>query len=135
LYTLLPHDALPASSLSSLIPPLKVGLADDQEIRLLSLLSLHKAIETQPATMGPLLPSFIEPFKKLLNQKPREQAVKQELERMEEGIRGVVRLGLDVQRRWPEGVGHEWAEWWTNVKQENAAVIKGVEQEGQVDRS
>ena len=70
-----------------------------------------------------------------LTQKPREQAVKQELERMEEGIRGVIRLGLDVQRRWPEGVGNEWGEWWAVVKQENAAVIKGVEQEGQVDRT
>jgi cullin-associated NEDD8-dissociated protein 1 len=134
LYTLLPHPTVPSTTVPSLLPPLRAGLADEGEIRLLALLSLHKAIETHPGTMAPLLPSFIEAFSKVLAQKPREAAVKQEVERMDEGIRGVIRLGLDVQRRWPEGVGAEWATWWAEVKTEQGPVIKTVEAEGQAER-
>jgi cullin-associated NEDD8-dissociated protein 1 len=134
MYTLVPHPTVPSTTIPDFLRPLREGLADEGEIRLLALLSLHKAIETHPGTMAPLLPSFIEPFRKLLAQKPREAAVKQEVERMDEGIRGVIRLGLDVQRRWPEGVGSEWMTWWSEVKMEQGSVIKAVEAEGLAER-
>jgi cullin-associated NEDD8-dissociated protein 1 len=64
-----------------------------------------------------------------LRTKPREQAVKQELERLDESQRGVVKVGLDVQKKYPEGVGNDWAEWWNHVKTEQAFLVKQVEEE------
>ncbi|KAF2663490.1 ARM repeat-containing protein [Microthyrium microscopicum] len=130
LYTLFSSPVLPTSKLNQLIEPLIRGVADDNEIRLLSLLSLHKAIENFPTTMAPLVPSFIDPFKVVMKTKPREQAVKQEIERIEEGLRGVIRFGLDVQKRYPEGVGSTaWADWWSSVRSEHSVLLKSTEEE------
>jgi cullin-associated NEDD8-dissociated protein 1 len=108
-------------------------MLDDQEIRLLSLLSLHKALEVHPVSrIGPLLPIFIEDFKKILGSKPRDQAVKQELERMEEGKRGVIKIGLDALHRFPEGLPQEWLEWWYAARAENTALIRSVEEESKL---
>lgn len=95
----------------------------------MSLLSLHKAIEVFPAATLPLLPQFIEPLKQILKTKPRENAVKQEIERLDESQRGVVRLALDVQKRYPEGVGPAWTDWWASVKQEQPQLVRQVEEE------
>lgn len=115
--------------LTTLVAPLVLGVGEDNEIRILSLLSLHKSMEVFPAATAPLLSQFLEPFKLILRTKPREQAVKQELERMEESQRGVVKIGLEVQQRYPDGVGSSWADWWTNVRTEQASLVKQIEEE------
>jgi cullin-associated NEDD8-dissociated protein 1 len=133
LYTLIPHPALPVSTLPQVLQPVRSGMLDDQEIRLLSLLSLHKALEVHSiARIGPLLPTFIDDFKKILGVKPRDQAVKQELERMEEGKRGVVKIALDATQRFPEGLPKEWLEWWTAARVEHAALVRSVEDEAKM---
>src|ERR1700759_2249038 len=85
LYALVSHPNLTPSSLQQLLSAVHDGLKDDPEIRLLALLSLQKAIEVHATSViTPLLPAFVEPFKSIIGAKPREQAVKQEIERMEE---------------------------------------------------
>jgi cullin-associated NEDD8-dissociated protein 1 len=120
--------------LPTLIVPLITGVSEDNEIRILSLLSLHKAMEVFQAATAPLLPQFIDPFKTILRTKPREQAVKQELERLDESQRGVIKVGLEVQKRYPEGVGQTWSEWWANVRTEQTYLLKQVEEESREGR-
>jgi cullin-associated NEDD8-dissociated protein 1 len=111
------------------------GLKDEPEIRKLALLSLEKAIDLHPpATIMPLLPAFVDPFKTIAAAKPREQAVKQEIERIEEGTKGVIRVALEVQRKFPDGVGVEWAEWWSSLRSEMAGVVRQVEEEMSLER-
>jgi cullin-associated NEDD8-dissociated protein 1 len=118
----------------TLLPPLHAGLSDDAEIRLLALLSLHKAVEAHAAATRPLLPSFVDAFKKLMAATQSEHALRQETDRLDEGKRGAVRLALEVQRRYPDGVGTEWADWWANVRSEHATLVRAVEEEGRADR-
>jgi cullin-associated NEDD8-dissociated protein 1 len=132
---LVSHPNITPSSLQQLLSAVHDGLKDDPEIRLLALLSLQKAIEVHLAsTVTPLLPAFVEPFKSIIGAKPREQAVKQEIERMEEGSKGVVRVALDVQRRFPDGVGPEWAEWWNSARTEHGILVRSVEEEVGMER-
>jgi len=126
LYTLFSHPILPASSLPSLIAPLVAGISDDAEIRLLSLLSLSKAMENFPGATQPLIGQFIEPFRSFVKTKPKESAVKQEIERLEEGQKAVVKVGVEIQKRYPEGLGPEWAAFWTSLQNEHGAMMKAV---------
>jgi cullin-associated NEDD8-dissociated protein 1 len=82
----------------------------------------------------PLLPAFVEPFKTIAAAKPREQAVKQEIERIEEGSKGVIRVALEVQRKFPDGVGPEWADWWASTRSEMTGVVRQVEEEMSLER-
>ena len=135
LYALVSHPNLTPSSLQQLLSAVHDGLKDDPEIRLLALLSLQKAIEVHATSViTPLLPAFVEPFKSIIGAKPREQAVKQEIERMEESSKGVVRVALDVQRRFPDGVGPEWAEWWNAARAEHSILVRSVEEEAGLER-
>jgi hypothetical protein len=63
-----------------------------------------------------------------------EHQLRQEGDRLEETRRGVVRLALEAQRRFPEGVGAEWASWWAVARSEYAPVVRAVEEEGRTDR-
>jgi cullin-associated NEDD8-dissociated protein 1 len=72
---------------------------------------------------------FVDQFRSIVDAKPKENAVKQEIERMDESRRGVVRLGLDAQRRYPEGLGQEWADWWNDVRKEHGQLLRALEAE------
>jgi cullin-associated NEDD8-dissociated protein 1 len=128
-HTLFSNNAVPSSILTSLFAPLNSALGDDAEIRQLTLLTLSKAVDVRSSTVYPYLPNFLEHFRKIVDAKPKENAVKQEIERMEESKRGVVRLGLEATKKYPQGLGGDWMEWWSRVRNENQALVKAVESE------
>ena len=130
IYTLFSTPIVPSTVISAQFEPLHQALSDDAEIRQLTLLTLLKAIEVHSSTTLNYLPGFVDQFRKIVDAKPKENAVKQEIERMEESRRGVIRLGLDAQRRYPEGLGQEWTEWWNQVRKEHAQLVKFAETEG-----
>lgn len=49
---------------------------------------------------------------------------------MNEGYRGVIRVALDVQRKYPDGIGQDWETWWNTVKTEHAPLLRSVQDEG-----
>jgi cullin-associated NEDD8-dissociated protein 1 len=111
------------------------GLTDDPEIRLLAITSLQKAIEVHPASaITPLLVAYIEPFKAIISTKPKDQAVKQEIERMEDLSKAVIRVALDIQRRFPDGLAMEYLEWWNNARNEHSVLVRSVEEESNMSR-
>jgi cullin-associated NEDD8-dissociated protein 1 len=74
----------------------------------------------------------VEPFKTLLAQKPKENAVKQEIERIAEEQRHVVRVSLLLAKQWPDesaDSGRAWGMYWESVKKEFSQLVKLVEDE------
>lgn len=153
LYTLLSHPALPSSFVPTLLPPLHAALPADEEMHLLALLALHKAIEAHPYAVRAQLPTFVEGLKAVMKGKAgaaganstgaqppaggparNEHQLRQEGDRLDETCRGVVRLALEAQKKFPEGCGPEWAAWWALVRSEYAPIVRAVEEEGRTDR-
>lgn len=114
----------------AILPALRSGLVDDQEIQLISLLSLHKAIDIHPqSAIAPSLPSFIGLFAQIVDARARDTAVKQELERMDEGRLGVIKLALHINHRYTEGLPQQYTEWWKSVREHQAPLLKSIDAE------
>jgi hypothetical protein len=121
-------------------------------MHLLALLALHKAVEAHPAAVRHQLPSFVDGLKRVMQGKAsaaanstgapapgaaparNEHQLRQEGDRLDETRRGVVRLALEAQRKFPEGSGEEWAKWWSAVRSEHGPIVRTVEEEGRTDR-
>jgi cullin-associated NEDD8-dissociated protein 1 len=65
-----------------------------------------------------------------MDARPKENAVKQEIERMDEAKRGVIRLSLDALKKYPGGISKEWTDWWNQVRQDHPQLLKAAEAEG-----
>jgi cullin-associated NEDD8-dissociated protein 1 len=126
IYTLFSIATLPAPIIAAQFTALHAALSDDAEVKQLTLLTLQKAVELHPDTTFRYLSGFVDQFRKIVDAKAKENAVKQEIERMEETKRGVLRLALDASRKYPTGISSEWAEWWTQVGKEHANILKEV---------
>lgn len=107
-------------------------MTDDHDIRDLCTLLLHRLIILSPAETASRLDNFVEPFRSILGNKPKENAVKQEIERIQEEQRHVVRVSLVLAKRWPDEsaeVGRSWEGYWEWVRKEFGSVVKGAEDE------
>eukprot|EP00735_Rhodelphis_limneticus_P008700 TRINITY_DN21_c0_g1::TRINITY_DN21_c0_g1_i1::g.14884::m.14884 TRINITY_DN21_c0_g1::TRINITY_DN21_c0_g1_i1::g.14884 ORF type:complete len:1250 (+),score=378.72,sp/Q5R6L5/CAND1_PONAB/40.08/0.0,TIP120/PF08623.5/2.3,TIP120/PF08623.5/2e+02,TIP120/PF08623.5/0.78,TIP120/PF08623.5/1e-46,HEAT_2/PF13646.1/3.2,HEAT_2/PF13646.1/8.4,HEAT_2/PF13646.1/2.8,HEAT_2/PF13646.1/3.4e+03,HEAT_2/PF13646.1/38,HEAT_2/PF13646.1/0.13,HEAT_2/PF13646.1/0.15,HEAT_2/PF13646.1/0.00035,HEAT_2/PF13646.1/0.00015,HEAT_2/PF13646.1/0.07 len=78
----------------SFLPHVKNGLLDHHDIKLLSYLVLIKAASTPAITpwMLPMLDDLVDPLREIIVAKPKENAVKHEIERFEEQSRSAVRV-------------------------------------------
>ncbi|KAH8925209.1 TIP120-domain-containing protein [Atractiella rhizophila] len=63
---------------------ISAALTDEDEIKVLAYLMLIKLSDVAPAAVVPRLDGFSQPFIDVLNQKPKESSVKQEIEKMQE---------------------------------------------------
>jgi cullin-associated NEDD8-dissociated protein 1 len=85
-----------------------------------------------PTETASRLDNFVEPFKTILAQKPKENAVKQEIDRIAEEQRHVVRVSSVLAKRFPDEsaeAGRQWGGYWEWVRKEFSAVVKTVEEE------
>ena len=69
-----------------------IGLEDEHEIRVLCNLMLTKLIVLDPEEMVRRLDSIAERFRAVLSFKPKENAVKQEVEKANEASKGVLKV-------------------------------------------
>jgi cullin-associated NEDD8-dissociated protein 1 len=83
---------------------------------------------------APLIGKFVGPFHAYIKTKPRETAVKQEIERLEEGQKAVIKVGLEIQKRYPEGLGPAWSDFWTMIRNEHAPLLRAVDDDGRDTR-
>lgn len=88
------------------------GITDDHDIRALSCLMVSKlALVAREETIK-RLDLIADAMKKVLGEKPKDNAVKQELERHKEGVRGVIKVAVALQKEVGQGLqGATAAKW------------------------
>ena len=111
------------------------GIADNHEIKILCCLVLSKLLVLAPAeSTRRSLDVLSQHFRTVLAFKPKDTAVKQELEKLAEEVRAVVKVSLAVNGvvGGEGGVeGRAWRDYFEWVRREFGGVLKGaVEEEG-----
>ena len=112
------------------------AIPDDHDIRTLALLMLTKLIALAPGETLQYLPALADKFRGVLSQKPKENAVKQEIEKMQEASKGVIRASLECDRAFPsagvgDGAGEQgiWKQYIDWMKKEFAQVVRSIAEE------
>lgn len=133
LYTLVETPrALPFLSYPSLFDRIQDGISDDHDIRTLSSLMLSHLSDLDPDEAKRRLPSLADQFKKVLELKPKENAVKQEIEKINEANAAVIRTSLELSGKFrsaatsgePEMIG--WKNYLEYMNREHAAMVKNI---------
>lgn len=112
------------------------GLGDDYDIKTLSNLMLTKLIVLDPDETSRRLDSIGEKFQATLSTKLKESAVKQEVEKLQEAAKDVLRTTVHLQNSFPgvaAGIGNIQMPLWRNycdhVNKEFAPQLKAAEDE------
>lgn len=97
---------------------------------------LTKLIILNPEETVRRLDAIAERFRAILSFKPKENAVKQEIEKAHEASKGVLRVSVQLNNSFPAGVGpaasgqHQtWKSYWEWVKKDYNIQIHSIEQE------
>jgi cullin-associated NEDD8-dissociated protein 1 len=112
------------------------GITDEHDIRILCNLMLTKLMLIAPDQVHARLESVVENFRTVLMIKPKENAVKQEIEKIQEGAKGVLKVSVTLNKQLgTEGVVassqddpqlRAWSMYWDWVNKEHMAVLKLV---------
>ena len=113
------------------------GITDEHDIRVLCNLMLTKLIIIAPDQVHSRLESVAENFRTVLLVKLKDNAVKQEIEKNQEGVKGVLKVSayLNKQMGGEAVVGQEdpqmraWSQYWEWVNKEHQAALKAVTDE------
>lgn len=113
-----------------------VGLEDEHEIRVLCNLMLTKLIVLDPEEMIRRLDSIAERFRAVLSFKPKENAVKQEVEKANEASKGVLKVTVLLNNAFPVAAsssaspqGQGWRAYVEWVAKDFRAQFHAMEQE------
>ncbi|XP_010252337.1 PREDICTED: cullin-associated NEDD8-dissociated protein 1 isoform X2 [Nelumbo nucifera] len=86
---------------SFIVPYLKSGLDDHYDVKMPCHLILSKLADKCPSAVLAVLDSLVDPLLKTINHKPKQDAVKQEVDRNEDMIRSALRAIASLNRiRW-----------------------------------
>lgn len=112
------------------------GLEDEHEIKVLSNLMLNKLVYIDPEETGRHLDSIAERYRSILAFKPKENAVKQEVEKLQEANRGVLKVTLLLQEvllaknsTGSSVQSEKWKGYWDWTKEGFRSQLTGLEQE------
>ncbi|KAF1969448.1 TIP120-domain-containing protein [Bimuria novae-zelandiae CBS 107.79] len=114
------------------------GVTDEHDIRIMCNLMLTKLMHLSPDRTHNRLEVISNSFRAVLSIKPKDNAVKQELEKLQEGCKGVLKVSvlLNKQMGTENGVpGHDdaqqrvWAGYWDWVNKEHTAALKSAVEE------
>ncbi|PPE02794.1 hypothetical protein GOBAR_DD00163 [Gossypium barbadense] len=83
---------------SFIVPYLKSGLDDHYDVKMPCHLILSKLADKCPSAVLPVLDSLVDPLQKTINFKPKQDAVKQEVDRNEDMIRSALRAIASLNR-------------------------------------
>ena len=133
LYALL-KNAFSRISTLDLFDRVIAGLEDEHEIKVLCNIMLTDLIILDPDETFRRLDTIAESFKRVLSFKPKENAVKQELEKVEEARKGVLKVTVALHGTFPNamsttipGQGQLWAQYWDWVLKENRAQVQSLD--------
>jgi cullin-associated NEDD8-dissociated protein 1 len=109
------------------------GTTDEHDVRVLCNLMLTKLTAIAPDQIHSRLDSIAESFRTVLMNKPKENAVKQEVEKIQEGVKGVLKVSVLLNKKMgtEAGTGDDphlrvWSQYWDWVTKEHAAGLKAV---------
>ncbi|KAL5119989.1 hypothetical protein ACEQ8H_002087 [Pleosporales sp. CAS-2024a] len=115
------------------------GITDEHDVRVLCNLMLTKLMVVAPDQVHARLESIAQNFRAVLMVKAKENAVKQEVEKIQEGAKGVLKVSVTLNKQMGTegGVGitqddaqlRVWSQYWEWVSKEHAAALKTVTDE------
>lgn len=113
------------------------GITDEHDIRILCNLMLTKLMVTAPEQVHSRLDAIATNFRTVLMVKPKDNAVKQEVEKIQEGAKGVLRvtvllnkqLGTETAGNKDDQQSRTWAQYWEWVTKEHGQRLKEVMEE------
>ncbi|KAI9799873.1 MAG: hypothetical protein M1833_003795 [Piccolia ochrophora] len=112
------------------------GLEDEHDVRVLCSVMLTKLILLDPEETTRRLDAISESFRSILSFKPKESAVKQELEKADEAKKGVLRVSVKLNSAFPNAAGSAtsgqnqlWRNYWEWVRKDFGAQLKAIEEE------
>ncbi|KAG9191032.1 hypothetical protein G6011_09120 [Alternaria panax] len=113
------------------------GITDEHDIRILCNLMLTKLMVIAPDQVRSRLDSLAENFRIVLAVKPKENAVKQEIEKIHEGAKGVLKVSIQINKQMgtEAGIGQNdsqlrvWAQYWDQIQKEHEKGLKAVAEE------
>ncbi|KAF2734509.1 TIP120-domain-containing protein [Polyplosphaeria fusca] len=123
--------------LSDCFDRIVAGISDEHDIRILCNLMLTKLMMLAPEDTHNRLEAIAENFRAVLMIKPKENAVKQELEKLQEGSKGVLKVSIALNKKLgtESGGAHEdpqlrfWSTYWEWINKEHTTALKGVQDE------
>ncbi|KAF2189082.1 TIP120-domain-containing protein [Zopfia rhizophila CBS 207.26] len=138
LYALLEaaFSRLSVSDLSECFDRIVAGISDEHDIRILCNLMLTKLMVLAPDETHSRLEAIAENFRAVLSTKPKENAVKQEIEKLQEASKGVLKVSVLLNKKFTtEGSGHDdpqlrvWGAYWDWINKDLQGVLKTVQDE------
>ena len=112
------------------------GLEDEHDIKVLCNLMLTKLITLDREETVRRLDPIAERFRTILAFKPKENAVKQEVEKAQEASKGVLRVTVILHNAFPASVGpaasahgQAWKGYWEWVAKDYKAALLAMEKE------
>lgn len=113
-----------------------LGLDDEHEIKVLCSLMLTKLIALDPEQTFIRLALIAEQFRSVLAFKPKENAVKQEVEKVMEATKGVLRVTVHLHNAFPAASdaaigprGHIWKAYWDWVGKDFKTQLQAMQNE------
>ncbi|KAL1304209.1 hypothetical protein AAFC00_000631 [Neodothiora populina] len=120
-------------SISAFYDRVIAGIGDEHEIKILCCLMLTKMISLVPEESVRRLTDVATAFRTVLVFKPKDNAVKQELEKLGEHNKAICKVSILLNKNFPQETSAEtnraWSEFWEWTKKEMPAVIKAAEEE------
>lgn len=112
------------------------GIEDEHEIKVLCNLMLTKLIILEPDETSRRLDSIAERFRVILAYKPKENSVKQEVEKATEASKGALKVTVLLHNAFPSASGptvnvqgQAWKLYWEWVAKEFKPQVQAVEKE------
>ncbi|KAK3051448.1 hypothetical protein LTR09_007471 [Extremus antarcticus] len=114
------------------------GIADEHEIKILCCLVLSKLLVIAPAESTRRLDSLSQYFRPVLAFKPKDTAVKQELEKLAEQAKAVIKVSVSFNKalgnEGGESSGRAWRDYFEWVKKDFPLYVKQAQEEEIRDR-
>lgn len=115
------------------------GITDEHDVRILCNLMLTKLMFVAPDQVHSRLESIAENFRTVLNVKAKENAVKQEVEKIHEGYKGVLKVSVLLNKQMGTeavvGAAQEdpqlrvWSTYWEWISKEHQVALKAASDE------
>ncbi|THY87864.1 TIP120-domain-containing protein [Aureobasidium pullulans] len=132
LYALM-ETAFSRIPISAFYDRVQAGVADEHEIKILCCLMLTKLAALAPEETVRRLESLATAFRAVLAFKPKDTAVKQELEKLGEHNKAIAKVSVVINKTFPAETTAEharvWNDYWEWAKKEMATIVKSAEEE------
>ena len=114
------------------------GIADEHEIKILCCLVLSKLLLIAPAESTRRLDPLSQQFRAVLAFKPKENAVKQELEKLSEQSKAVIKISVSFNKALGsevgDGSGRAWRDYFEWVRKDFPVYVKQAQEEDSRER-